>query len=63
MTPRRPLLIAAAALAFGGLLAALIPSVAEVWPIAALLLAAAATIDAISALTVRPPTVERELPG
>lgn len=63
MTLRCPLLIAAAALAFGGLLAALIPSVAEVWPIAALLLAAAATIDAISALTVRPPTVERELPG
>lgn len=62
MIPRPPLLIAAAALALAGLLAALNPSVAEAWPFAALVLLIAASVDAAAAARLPAPSIERDLP-
>src|SRR5690606_32902286 len=61
--PRPPLLLATAALALAGILAALDAGVAAAWPYAAALLLAVAAIDAAAAWRLRPPVMEREAPG
>ncbi|HEX7080614.1 MAG TPA: DUF58 domain-containing protein [Gammaproteobacteria bacterium] len=62
MIPRRPLLLAAGALALAGIFAGLDPRVAAIWPFAALVLLAAASADAAVHARVRAPAVERDLP-
>ncbi|HEX6999132.1 MAG TPA: DUF58 domain-containing protein [Gammaproteobacteria bacterium] len=63
MIPRPPLLLATAALALAGILAALEAGAAEAWPYAAALLLAVAAIDAAAAWGLQPPAMEREAPG
>lgn len=63
MIPRRPLIVLVALLAVYGLLAAFFETIAAGWLIAAGVLAIAAAIDALLALRLRAPDVERTVPG
>ena len=63
MIPRRPLIVLVVLLTVYGLLAAFFEPIAAGWWIAAGLLAAVAAIDALLALRLRTPDVERTVPG
>lgn len=62
MIPRPPLLVTAALLGLAGIVAALSPGIAGLWPYAAALFLVAASVDAAAAARVKAPTIERELP-
>lgn len=63
MIPRRPLIVVAAALASGGVLAAFLPGGAAAWGLAAALTSVVAAVDAWRGMRAAVPNVERTVPG